>query len=75
MQGVQRVGGDTINAALVGQAIPFATPGKADVWGGYGGTGLEWRSGAVSIFSAAEYLALSGHSHVLSGRGGQRVEF
>ncbi|HTO64266.1 MAG TPA: autotransporter domain-containing protein [Bradyrhizobium sp.] len=75
VQGSQRTGGDAISATLLGQAIPFATPGQANVWGGYGGGGLEWRTGAVSVFSAIEYLALSDHSHVLSGRGGLRVGF
>jgi hypothetical protein len=73
--GVQRAGGDTINAALLGQAIPFATPGRADVWGGFGGAALEWTSHAVTVFAAAEYLALSDASSVVSGRAGLRVGF
>ncbi|MBI5263121.1 MAG: autotransporter domain-containing protein [Bradyrhizobium sp.] len=73
--GTQRLGGATINATLLGQAIPFATPGPADVWGGFGGAGLEWRTGNVSVYSAAEYLALSDKSNVISGRAGLRVGF
>jgi hypothetical protein len=73
--GVQRVGGDSINAALLGQAIPFATPGKADVWGGYGGLGMEFRNDRVTVFASGEYLALSDDSHVVSGKGGVRVAF
>jgi hypothetical protein len=73
--GTQRLGTPTINAALLGQAIPFATPGKTDVWGGLGGLGLEWRSRNVTFFSAAEYLALSDNSNVVSGRAGLRVAF
>jgi outer membrane autotransporter protein len=73
--GVQRVGSNTVNAALLGQAIPFATPGKADVWGGFGGLGIEFRSGDVAAFVAGEYLALSDSSSVVSGRGGVRVAF
>jgi hypothetical protein len=73
--GTQRVGSSTVNAALLGQAIPFATPGQANVWGGFGGLGLEWRSRNVSLYAAAEYLALSDNSNVVSGRAGLRVGF
>jgi outer membrane autotransporter protein len=73
--GTQHVGSSTVNAALLGQAIPFATPGQANVWGGFGGLGLEWRSRNVSFFAAAEYLALADNSNVVSGRAGLRVGF
>ena len=73
--GTQRLGTSTINAALLGQSIPFATPGKADVWGGFGGLGLEWSANNLTFFSAAEYLALSDNSNVVSGRAGLRVGF
>jgi len=73
--GVQRVGSNTVNAALLGQAIPFATPGKDDVWGGFGGLGMEFRYANVAVFGSAEYLALSDNSSVVSGKGGVRVAF
>jgi hypothetical protein len=72
--GTQR-SGNTVNATLLGQAIAFATPGSANVWGGYGGLGLEWNMRNVTLFSAAEYLALSDRSNVVSGRAGLRVGF
>src|SRR4051794_15405970 len=34
--------------------FPFATPGKADVWGGFGGLAFEWRTRNVIFFSIAE---------------------
>jgi outer membrane autotransporter protein len=73
--GVQRAGSTTIDATLLGQAIPFATPGKDDVWGGFGGAGLEWRTGRVVLYASTEYLALSDDSSVVSGQGGIRVAF
>ena len=73
--GTQRLGSATVDAALLGQAIPFATPANADVWGGFGGLGLEWRTRNVTFFSTAEYLALSDNSTVVSGRAGLRVGF
>ena len=75
VQGTQRAGDSTLNAAFLGQAIPFAAPGQASVWGGYGGAGLEWRTRNVTLFSAAEYLWLSDKSTVVSGRSGLRVAF
>ena len=73
--GTQRLGSATVNAALLGQAIPFATPANADAWGGFGGLGLEWRTRNVTFFSTAECLALSDNSTVVSGRAGLRVGF
>lgn len=73
--GMQRRGGNTVNAALLGQAIPFAPTAQSNVWGGFGGVGLEWRSLNVTLFSAAEYLTLSDKSNVVSGRAGLRVSF
>jgi hypothetical protein len=73
--GTQRVGSKIVNAALLGQSIPFATPGKDDVWGGFGGLGLEFRNANVALFGSAEYLWLSDSSTVVSGNGGVRVAF
>jgi outer membrane autotransporter protein len=72
---VQRIGDTTVDAALLGQAIPFATPGEDNVWGGYGGLGLTWRAERVTVFGAAEYTALSDDSSIVSGRAGLRVAF
>jgi hypothetical protein len=73
--GVQRVGSNTVGAVLLGQAIPFATPGDNDVWGGFGGAGIELRTGNVAMFVSAEYLAFSDSSTVVSGKGGIRIAF
>ncbi len=72
---MQRVGSNAVNAALLGQSIPFAAPGKDDVWGGFGGLGMEFRSANVAVFGAGEYLWLSNSSTVVSGKGGVRVVF
>jgi hypothetical protein len=72
---VQRVGDPTVDAALLGQAIPFAAPGEDRVWGGYGGVGLAWRAARVTVFGAAEYTALSDDSTIVSGRAGLRMAF
>jgi len=72
---VQRVGGSGVNAALLGQPMPFSIPGSADVWGGFGGLGLEWRSLNVAVFASGEYLALTNSSSIASAKGGVRVSF
>jgi hypothetical protein len=43
--------------------------------GSIGGLGLEWRGRNFTLFSTAEYLALSDNSNVVSGRAGLRVAF
>lgn len=73
--GNQRVGGSTIDAALLGNQIPFATPGKDNVAGGFVGASLEYRADRVSLFVSAEFLSLSDSSSVVSGNGGIRVAF
>jgi uncharacterized protein with beta-barrel porin domain len=73
--GTQRVGSNTVDAVLLGQEIPFATPGKDDVWGGYGGLGMEFRHANVAVYLSGEYLALNDNSSVVSGRAGLRAVF
>jgi hypothetical protein len=62
LAGKTYVGGNSVNAVLLGQAIPFATPGKDDVWGGYGGLGIEFRHANVAVLASGEYLALNDDS-------------
>ena len=73
--GVQRVGDNTIGAALLGQAIPFATPGKDNVWAGFGGAEAELRTGSIALYLAGEYYHFNDSANVASTRGGIRVSF
>jgi hypothetical protein len=73
--GLQRVGGDTVNATLLTQPLAFTAPGAGNVWGGFGGLGVEWQSRNVSLFAAAEYLAWNNSGSIVSGRGGLRIGF
>ena len=73
--GVQRVGDSTIGGVLLGQAIPFATPGEDNVWAGFGGAEVALRTGNVAMYLAAEYYGFSDSSQVASARGGIRVSF
>ena len=73
--GVQRIGGQTINATLLGQPIPFATPGNADEVGGFRGVGMKVHFGPVAICASCDYLGLSDSSHVISGEGAFEITF
>lgn len=73
---LQRVGDTTVNTILLGQNFPFATPGKNDVFGGYGGVGFDWRHiSGWTVFGAAEYTATTDSSRTATAKGGVKVEF
>jgi outer membrane autotransporter protein len=74
--GIERLGDNTINTVLLGQGLPFVTPGKNFVVGVFGGLGMEWRTrSGVSFFGAAEYIATTDQATIVGGRGGVRVAF
>jgi hypothetical protein len=74
--GIERLGGTTVNTVLLGQGLPFVTPGKNTVAGAFAGLGMEWRTrSGVSFFGAAEYTAMSDQANLIVGRGGVRVAF
>ena len=73
--GVQRADGAISTRRCSGQQIPFATPGKDSVIGGFGGAGIEWHSGRTTLFGSIEYMRFSDSSSVISGRGGVKVAF
>jgi len=74
--GLQRTGGDAVNAVLLGQALAFAMPGKSSIGGAYVGGGFDWRTRAgISMFAAGEYLAMSDSSSTITGKGGLRIAF
>jgi hypothetical protein len=72
----QRAGDTTVNTILLGQNLPFVTPGKNDVFGGYGGVGFDWRHrNGVTVFGAAEYTATTDSSRTATAKGGVKVAF
>jgi len=74
--GIERAGDTTVNTVLLGQGLPFVTPGKSTVAGVFGGLGMEWRTrSGVSFFGAAEYTAMSDQANLIVGRGGIKVAF
>jgi hypothetical protein len=74
--GQERVGGGTINAQILGQALSFATPGKASIGGGFVAGQFDWKTPwGATLFATAEYTAYSDSSTVLTGHAGIRVGF
>jgi hypothetical protein len=74
--GIERVGDTSINTVLLGQGLPFATPGKSSVAGAFAGLGMEWRTrSGVSVFGAAEYTAMTDQANLVTARGGIKVGF
>jgi hypothetical protein len=74
--GIERLGGTTVNTVLLGQGLPFVTPGKSSVVGVFGGLGMEWRTrSGVSLFGAVEYTAMSDQANLIVGRGGIKLAF
>jgi outer membrane autotransporter protein len=74
--GLQRTGGDSVNAILLGEALAFATPGKSNVGGVYVGGGFEWCAlQRVAVFATGEYTAMSDSSSTVTGKAGVRVGF
>jgi Autotransporter beta-domain len=73
---LQRTGGDSVNAILLGEALAFATPGKSNVGGVYVGGGFEWCAlQRVAVFATGEYVAMSDSSSTVTGKAGLRVGF
>jgi hypothetical protein len=73
--GAQRLGDAAVNATLLGQSLPFATPGPGNIRGVLGGGGLEVNRGRAGVFVSGDYLKASDSSVVYGGRGGFRVTF
>jgi hypothetical protein len=74
--GQERVGGSTINAQILGQALAFATPGKASTAGGFVAGQLDWKTlWGATLFAGGEFSAYSDASSIITGRAGVRVGF
>ncbi|MBR0963108.1 autotransporter domain-containing protein [Bradyrhizobium diazoefficiens] len=74
--GQQRVGDGGINAVVLGQALAFATPGKASLAGGFASASFDWRMrNNASLFAGTEYVAMNDSSGTITGKAGVRIGF
>jgi outer membrane autotransporter protein len=71
--GQQRSTGGQVNLALLGQTFLAATPDRGSITGGYGGVGLDWRIGKVTLFAAGEATSTNDATRTYAAKGGVRV--
>lgn len=69
----QRTGDNTVNIALIGQNFIASTPDKQNVFGVYGGAGLDWQLGRMALFAAGEITGMNDNVTTFTGKGGTRV--
>lgn len=69
----QRTGDNTVNIALVGQNFIAATPDKQNVFGVYGGAGLDWQLGRMALFASGDVTGMNDNVTTFTGKGGVRV--
>jgi hypothetical protein len=71
-----RLGDTTVNTVLIGQTLPFLTPGNNDAEGVYVGLAADWRLNATfSAFVSAEGTWLTDSSTVATAKGGIAARF
>ncbi len=74
--GQQRVGDGNLNTILLGQALAFASPGKADIAGGFVSGQFDWKTRwGATMFAAVECSAYTDSSTIVTGRAGVRIGF
>jgi uncharacterized protein with beta-barrel porin domain len=73
--GQHRAGDGSVDLALLGQNFIGALPGKADVFGLYAGSGIDWQIGGVGLFAAGDITRTNDSTTTLSARAGLRVAF
>jgi hypothetical protein len=74
--GLERLGDTSVNAALLGQGIAFATPGQNASAGVFAGVGLDFRvTNHINLFAGAEGTLMTDHSNYGTVKGGVRAAF
>ncbi len=71
-----RLGNNGVDAAVIGQNLSFAAPGKSNVLGVYGRVGADYLlSEGVTAFAAADFAVMNDNGFTGTGRIGLRAKF
>jgi hypothetical protein len=70
-----RVTGGQVNIALVGQNFLAVTPDRGSITGAFGGAGLDWQMGNVTLFAAGEATTTNDSTHTVAAKGGARMSW
>jgi hypothetical protein len=74
--GQERAGGVAIDAALLGQTLSFATPGRSSIGGAFVSSHFDWKTASgLTLFASAEYSAFADSSSDATGSVGVRIGF
>jgi outer membrane autotransporter protein len=73
--GQQRSSGGQVNVALLGQNFLATTPDRSSVTGAYGGAGLDWQIGKITLFAAGEATYTNDVARTYAGKGGVKVSW
>jgi len=71
----QRSAGGQVNIALLGQNFLAATPDRGSISGAFGGAGLDWQMGNVTLFAAGEATGTNDSTHTFAAKGGARMSW
>ena len=71
----QRSAGGQVNIALVGQNFLAATPDRGSISGAFGGAGLDWQMGNVTLFAAGEATGTNDSTRTFAAKGGARMSW
>jgi len=71
----QRSAGGQVNIALLGQNFLAATPDRGSISGAFGGAGLDWQMGNVTLFAAGEATTTTTPPTRCPPKGGARMSW
>jgi hypothetical protein len=71
----QRSAGGQVNIALLGQNFLAATPDRGSISGAFGGAGLDWQMGNVTLFASGEATGTNDSTHTFAAKGGARMSW
>jgi uncharacterized protein with beta-barrel porin domain len=71
----QRSAGGQVNIVLVGQNFLAAAPDRGSITGAFGGAGLDWQIGNVTLFASGEATGTNDSTRSYAAKGGARMSW